>query len=1274
MFGGKKFNRNSEFLRDNDDDKSNISNSIVSVNDALFQQINDAENHAKQILKTGQSQYVEGIKQNVLAAVRAWLQEESGNVFTLYGKMGCGKSFFSARLYQDISAERNLYDTVAFSSQQLYRDTTIVHNMLLSLAHQMFKTVPACSAFFAQHPLNSESLTLLTEDVLIKPFEGVSLQKTVFIIIDGLDEYPRHDCEIFLETLSKLRTRLNPRVKIFFASRPETYIMSEMFNDSLRHSYHIEKNEEQSYEDCARFIDAKCAKAAIEIDENMTRSLIEKSEYSLKYLECFFNDIACSVIRVTADFIESLPVGLSHYYRDQLVRYFGHKDESLQFYQTKIVPLLEILCVAWRPITIEDASDILGCRESEINTIISHSGTLLWRNNRYVMLYQSESVREFLMDERYCPEKYRIDSQSGNDRILQRLKEIVAGGEDIENNLYLFNCAVDHILEKDRILNADWDLLAQLAFRYPHKLDFISKLCKGVLEKTPREITIFLRCVHNDTQAEQIMKDRIAINLISNAIQDKQTQKLQAVLDMIDGEEDFSFMVSYGQIRMLRNDYRNEEALTLLQPHLALVDDDITRLFRHTFYLDELSRVSRRSETANWEKTTDIHVQVLLEGEQLLQKRPIRYTSIHLCLVNSQTVSYDQLARLCEMLESKAEPTVREACGQKLFAVLNLPNCDPKQPGFFLIAAEAAFQKSLKLSKLCQQYDSFSDGRIHQLHFPFYALGILYFRKDYPGYSPDKALQYFEDCLSSILEIAKRPESHVRFIDVAVKLYNKLYEIYSKDKQLALAKTYFAEAKQMRDLRYLYHPSVDTDFSRHYSYEQNADIVLAEQGIDAAESYYLTAAQHYQSCCQKYPDLFVQRSLHVVYYRLAKNFKEAGNLEKYVHYTRLELKEIQRVYDLYPSEDLRWDWGVTQEQLAHALRALDPKGTVAQRIELQRSSLAMYQELAAAYPQVQKYFFAPFTVYYSLALDYKDAEMYSEMLSCLDAAYDLGPQISAATRDYDRILDIPVRLFLIIFESLQDNDAHQKYLDLCRTYISQISPHCPSEDFENLRLYFMYHEIRQLQNTQGFNAVESRLSDYVQQLKAYTEKHPSANNYSRLAYGYAILYEGYHQRSAIQSKNKAVFFLQEALTALDIGLQQWPDSIDMRKMQALCYGHLIAILKHKTDMAQVSETLDLYILQIKSYMLLIKEITEQTEKDRFGKLAAGACASLALYLRTQEGFLKRRLEASATSKDRIRSNVQIMVKGYSFLVDMKMPDAQEKLAYYTDLLSQLESE
>ncbi|MBE6942858.1 MAG: NACHT domain-containing protein [Ruminococcaceae bacterium] len=1270
MFGGRKFNRNSEILRDQGDDKSNLGGTVASVNDGLFQQVNEAENHAKQILKTGQSQYVDGIKQNVLDMIRLWLQEEGSSIFTLYGKMGCGKSFFSARLYQDISAEKELYDTVAFSSQQLYRDTANVRNMLLSVAHQLFITVSACSTYFARYPLNSESIAALTEDVLVKPFEDMALQKTVFIIIDGLDEYPREDCEVLLETLGRLRMRLNPRVKIYFSSRPEAYIMSEMFNDSEHCSYHIEKNEKESHADCARFIDVKCQKAGIEIDETMKRSLIEKSECSLKYLECFFNDISCGAIRVTADFIDSLPMGLSHYYRDQLVRYFG--DESLRFYQTKIVPLLELLCVAWRPITIEDASDILGCRESEINSIISRSGTLLWRNNRYVMLYQSESIREFLMDERYCPEKYRIDSQNGNERVLQRLEEMMENSEDLESNLYLFSCAVDHILGKDRITGADWNLLVQVIAHYAHKSDVVFKISRGILEKTPREITVFLRCLYSSSQIEPLLKDCTAVRLIAAATRDKQEQKLQAVLDLLDGQEEYDFMISYGRIRMLRSDSRPEEALSLLQPYLTAAKDEAVSLLRHIHYIDETGRIYRKLKMVTWEENTDLHIQAIQESEQLLQKFPNRNTPTHLYLLNTLSVSYDQIARLCDMLESKGDTALREACGQKLLTVLQLPDCDPKQKGFFLTASEAAFQKGLKLSKTCQQYDPFSDGRIHNLHYSFYALGILYFRKDFPGYNPDKALQYFEDCLSSIEEIAMRPESHVRFIDVVVKLYSRLCDIYTEDSQFALAKKYFAEAKQMRDLRYLYHPSADSDFSRAYSYEQEADIILAEQGIDAAESYFLTAAEHYRDCCQKYPDRFVQRSLEVVYYRLAKKFKDAGNLEKFVYYSRLELKEIERMYALFPSKSLRWDWGVSQEILANTLRKLDPTGTLEERLALQESAVSIFRELTATYPQEQKYFTAPFVVYYRLLLDYCDAKMYENALEYLDAAFDLGPRIAAITRDYDDVLDLPIRMFLHIYEDLADKAVYQKYFDTCKAYIETVKPYCPEEeDFESMRLNFLRREARDIRDTQGIKAAESLLMDYLQQAKEHAAKWPSPSNYNRLAYGYTVLYEGYKNNTA---KDKAIRFLQEALEVLDLGIQQWPGSTDIRELQAILYGRLAELLKQSTDISQISETVDLYILQIKSYILLYKDEKDQAEKDGFGKKVADISAAMTSYLRKQEGILKLRLSYPSTSKDMLRNYVKVLINGYSFLLDFKVPEAQEKLDYYTELQSQLESQ
>ena len=144
MFGGRKFNKNSELLRSSAAPISNSDSGVTSVNDSMFQKVAEAENHSRLILKNGQTNYIRGIKDNVLDLVKDWLQLDHGNVFSLYGKMGCGKSFFSARIWEIFSKEKDLYQTVAFSSQQLYRDTTNLRNMLLSLAHQLFDTVPCC--------------------------------------------------------------------------------------------------------------------------------------------------------------------------------------------------------------------------------------------------------------------------------------------------------------------------------------------------------------------------------------------------------------------------------------------------------------------------------------------------------------------------------------------------------------------------------------------------------------------------------------------------------------------------------------------------------------------------------------------------------------------------------------------------------------------------------------------------------------------------------------------------------------------------------------------------------------------------------------------------------------------------------------------------------------------------------------------------------------------------------------------------------------------------
>ncbi|MBR3974862.1 MAG: NACHT domain-containing protein [Clostridia bacterium] len=1269
MFNGRRYNQNIEKLWELNEEKSNNAIDSKSVNDSHFQKINDAENHTKLILKTGQTQYVDGIKQNIIDIIRSWLQEENSKIFTLYGKMGSGKSFFSARLYQEISADKNHYDTVVFTSQQLYRDTANVYNMLISLAHQLFNSVEHCNTYFSEHHLRIDSIADLTEDVLINAFEGAALQKTVFIIIDGLDEYPRQDCEMFLETLGMLRQRINPRVKIFFSSRPEAYIISQLQNDYGYSSYQIEPNDEQSLADCSRFLDAKCTKADIPMDEELKRVLIEKSECSLKYLECFFNDISCGSIQVTSDFIESLPMGLSNYYRDQLVRYFG--NEGISFYQTKIVPLLELLCVAWHPITIEDAADILGCRESDINSIISRSGTLLWRNNRYVMLYQSESIREFLIDERYCPEKYRISRDNGNQYILHRLEEMMDNGEDIENNMYLFRCAVEHITQQDRITNTDRALLIRIIACFSLKADIMFNLSRRILEKNDREIQAFFRYLMANSEISPILQDAFCIRMIAAAITEQQTKKLLDVLDMLEGPEKFAFLVNYARGRIGETQGHFDVALKYLKLADASLGNDEHSQFRHIYIEDELCRVYRQTNCITEEENTQRHIMNISASEQLLLKYQNNEGPEYLIMMRNLFVSYDQLARLCLKLEKQADPSLRENYANKLQALLKTDIIDYNKAGYFLLTAEVCWQKALKLTKICQKHDTCSDSRIYDLHFAFYALGELYFRKDFPAYNPVNGLQYFEDGLSSIMDIALQPESHVRYIKVPIKLYKKLTLLYTEMGEYRQAEKYQTENTRLCDLYALYHPSVNAAFEKCLCYEAAADIIKAEKGISAAENSYLEAVQHYLECAQKYSNLFVLDAPRIVYHKIALEYKKMDNHLKSIEFSKLELEETKKRYQKDQSDKMLWNMGILQEHIAHALRKTDPQGSVSQRIELLESSFEIYNELAEKYSETERYFVSPFIVLPQLFSDYLAAQKCDSALKCLDNAILLGKRIAPDTRYCDNSLDLPIQMYFAVMQLINDEAIHKKYLDACKEYFTFVSTYCPAEKIAAAKFELLLNDCRVIMKTSGIEAAEPLFANYIQQAKEYAEKYPSPESYENIVRGYITLYQGYWKDN---QQEKAGLALQNTFITLEQGIRQCHNSVDIRIVQCQTYGTLASIYSNSSDINQTNDAIALFLMQIMNYIQLYNDSENPSDKDIFNKLVIDVTHNLIAVLEKHDSLIELYRASPACSEEILLGYVKVILAAYTYLVALNQPEAQGKLDYYRDLLNQLNKE
>jgi|GEM_PF-1981353 len=1269
MFGGLKFSKNSEILKsalDNKTDSNTASpfGGSSSVNDSLFSKIDEAENHAKLIIKDGQSRYVAGIKQNVMEIVHQWLAHGDSRIFTLYGKMGCGKSFFSARLYQDVVAKEEQYHVVAFSSQQIYRDTASVRNMLLSVAHQLFVGVPACRKYLTEHLLDSESISKLTEGALIAPFDGVTLQKPTLIIIDGLDEYPMDDCVTFLEALGSLSSRIHPQVKIFFTSRPESYIMSELACDSDFNCYHIEKNETQSHADCAHFVDVKSLAANMKIDADLKRQLIEKSECSLKYLDCFFNDIACNAIQVTADFIENLPRGLSQYYRDQLVRYFG--DEKLTYYQTKIVPLLELLCVVLRPITIREAADILSCKESDINRMISRSGTLLWKNNQYVMLYQSESIREFLIDDRYCPERYRIDSENGTARILERLQELMDDGEDIESNMYLFNCAVDHIVDQERISKSDMMLLVRIVGCYSHKADIMRKLSARLLEKSIREIQTFIQCLYaENNQVDPLLQDAFCVRIIAASTTENRTDKLLTVLDSLMPMEEYDFLLTYGRGRVMRSLKKRDEALEIMKPHLDLSENaDTQTLFQYTYFIDEACRIYRIQNSISPVENTRLHVQVVSISEQLCRLYQRKNTSLYLVLLRNLSISYDQLARLCMNLSKQEAPTVREQCAEILRTVLNLQEIDPQKTGFFLHAAATCHHESLRLSKTCQQFDSFSESRIYDLHYAFIELGSLYANKEFPGYQPEKATSYYEDCLLSIQEIALRPESHERYIRALIKVYDRLVTMHIDEQKFGIARTWLEKGTQIRELYALYHPGASSEFDRCYAAELLAKLVLKEQGIDAAESYYLTAVTMYQACCKKYDEEYVQRAPGVVYYNVARQFKNVGNVEKCIEYTRLDLGETKKMYRLFPTNSRLWDLGVTQEILSNALRDLgsDDKSVIAERIELMENAIEIYTKLETADPNEPKYQTACTYPYYHIFFDYCLNEQFDRAKDIMERYFALFRRIAKDHPSYRGLLEMPVTQYLLLKDWVPDMQNDGQLFEDCKAYLQEMELLTDEYDFKKAKYRFQVYEALRISKVEDIEKAEQFYLDTARDAKILADMRKTEDMWRIVANCYANLYLGFRKKN----KDKAMGYVQKALEELDYAIENANKTVELRKTQAVLYGLLADDLKDESNTDLVSMSADLYIHQINLYFSLQHE----TSNDAFLESAKKAYAKLQNFLNVQESLVKLAHKTQGVSKEKMRAYIQIILNIYA--QGFGGEDAQEKIEYYNQMLETLD--
>lgn len=976
---------------DTPEDKSGFQS--AGKNDALFESLKDVEGQVDSIVSYGSKHYIDGIKDNILRLIYDWFETDGKDdrYFFLFGNMGTGKSFFSSRLFHKASLELNAYPPVIYSSQQNYASTTSVEKMLLVVAHRLFLSVPEYADYCRNTELADKDIAKLVENVLVKPLENVPLAKRVLIVVDGLDEYPKDECTELLDALNLLRLRINPQIHIFFTSRPETYIRSHLPAHSPASEYTIESMSDTTHQDCLAFIRAKCAELSVSLSEEAESMLVEKSGFCLKYLKCVFDDVAANAIEIKDGTIDNLPVGLLSYYREQLIRYFT--DDRA--YREEFRPFLEIICAAYRPLKVTEAANILGVGTSYINNLILRAGTLIYKTDNVIYLYQSESIKPYLSDERYCPENYLVSPENGSRRILTYISELL-DDEDLASSEYLVDFAPNHILdiaaEND---NDAWELLFRLIDSTIGHRDLLDNTVRAVLSKPQKLWTKFIRKLYQ-TEIDPVACDHVASAMYSVASKMQLKVPLQEAVARISSSPDARYIAELYRSHIQKEESNHREAIEICRGLLSIVEescepDSTLQHVRYGFVYDEIQRMQRMNEAHFTEIIENLvltyqHVMKSLDGTP---KRSKTYPLV----LRSYTVVLDQLGRTFKNYET-AYLSSKEAnqIAQALCPLIGTDTNGAELNGFFIRQAIICHEKALDICKQLQAMDPDSKFRLYDLHYSLLELARLHESKHNSRRNVERAIGYLEDCLRIMEQLANSAAQEApspvqeRYMSAPMYPCNELIRIYRGEGDPDRALEYVLRKRKQCEAVHATYTNASTLQAILTTYTQEADIIREKDGIKAAEATYLDVARRYKEAIEKWGDAFLYVSCGSVYDTMAKWFSEINEHASAITYRQNSLEIDTALFQKFPSERHEYYVCLDSEALASEMTKSDDTDIQKQGVDLYLETIRSYMAIADKYPH-EKYLRGP--------LSCQDA-LFEYWLNTKE--YDLADQINADER------------------------------------------------------------------------------------------------------------------------------------------------------------------------------------------------------------------------------------------------------------------------------------
>ncbi len=542
------------------------------------------------IYNEGKTNYINGIKKSLFEGVNGWIANDTHRFFTLFGHMGTGKSFFAAKLYDQI--RESVPNVVYYSAQKAYSSTTVLKNMLYTVAYKLIQTNDrALADYLSSHDLPTE-IDALTEDIFIKAFEGSTEGGTFVFILDGLDEYARDDCAVFLNALKSRKHRIRSNVKIFFTGRPETYITTYLGSQDTDY-YDIEEHSENSREDCAEYIRTMCERKNVSLSDVCRDMLIAKSQYSLNYIDFFLEEHRNLGMLDDPCTVDNAPSSIYGYYTEQLKKYFTEAGK-LGFYKEHVKPLISVMAVSKYPLTEDETCAVLGISKTKLSDIVRDSTPLFIKRGNKVLLYH-DAMKDYFVSPS-CPDEYRIHKEDGDEIITKSISNLLARRRFMLCD-YVRDYGHEHIIAslENNPYDCDcWDTLLTLLTKYNTAFSVTDKVCEGILEKGESFLEGFFSELA-EKEIGSVAKDRIFTRMLAVSFNaPKLRDAYIAVMKRLGASPDFAFYDKLARCRFAHfvdGDFAAasayaKEALCYAQ----IPSDEHLSLCRKMFCYDELIR------------------------------------------------------------------------------------------------------------------------------------------------------------------------------------------------------------------------------------------------------------------------------------------------------------------------------------------------------------------------------------------------------------------------------------------------------------------------------------------------------------------------------------------------------------------------------------------------------------------------------------------------------------------------------------------------------------